>query len=199
MQKMLEIEIWTIIRTEHGNAVLLRPLGSDVAVPAFISPSEAQSILIGFNGMSLARPLTHDLILHIFHRMEIKLVRTEIYDLKENTFLARLYLEGSRYPPESPLILDSRPSDAIALALRCKCPVFVSGKVAADVGVSVDYFINTSGEDTVFSPKTFSGEGPEISEKNFQRLTLQAELETAVANEEYERAAKIRDALILLD
>jgi bifunctional DNase/RNase len=199
MQKMLEVEIWTIIRTDQGNAVLLRPLGSEISVPIFIGPLESQSLLIGFSGVSFSRPLTHDLLLHIIYRMGIKLVRTEIYDIKENTFLAHLYLEGNQYPPENPLILDSRPSDALALALRCKCPVFMAGKVVADVGVPTDTFINTPGEDLIFSPEPDFEEEPEISEKNLRRLALQAELETAVANEEYERAAEIRDAIILLE
>ncbi|MDR3166590.1 MAG: bifunctional nuclease family protein [Treponema sp.] len=201
MQKMLEVEIWTIIRTDQGNAVLLRPLGSDISVPIFVGPLESQSILIGLSGMSFPRPLTHDLLLHVINRVGINLVRTEIYDIKENTFLARLYLEGNRYPPENPLVLDSRPSDAIALALRCKCPVFVAGKVVTNVGVPVDMFINTSGEDSPFPPGTTSDsvKEPEISEKKLRRLILQAELDTAVANEEYERAAEIRDALSLLD
>jgi bifunctional DNase/RNase len=199
MKKMLEAEIWTIIRSDQGNAVLLRLLGSDISVPIFIGPLESQSILIGLGGVSFPRPLTHDLLLNIVHRMEIGLVRAEISDIKDNTFIARLYFEGRQYTPAHPLVLDSRPSDALALALRCKCPVFVAEKVAAHAGVPVDIFINTPGEDPAFPLEAVSDEEPEVSEKSLRRLALQVELETAVANEEYERAAEIRDTLTLLD
>jgi bifunctional DNase/RNase len=199
MKKMLEVEIWTIIRTTQGNAVLLRPLSSEISVPIFIGPTESQAILIGLGGVSFPRPLTHDLLIDLVHRVGLELLRIEIYDIKDNTFLARLYLEGNQYPPGSPLILDSRPSDALALALRCKCPMFVSGKVVTMVGVPVDVFINAPGEDPAFPSETAIEEKSEISEKTLRRLTLQTELESAVASEDYERAAKIRDALILLD
>ncbi|MDR2759501.1 MAG: bifunctional nuclease family protein [Spirochaetaceae bacterium] len=199
MQKMIEVEIWTIIRTEQGNAVLLRPLQSELSVPIFIGISESQAILIGLGGMSFPRPLTHDLLIDLIHRVGLKLIRTEVYDIKDNTFLARLHLNGGGYPPDSPLILDSRPSDAIALALRCKCPIFVAQKVVTIAGVPVDIFINAPGENPAFPSEGKFEERSESSEKNLRRLALQTELEGAVANEEYERAAKLRDALILLD
>ncbi|MFP3090585.1 bifunctional nuclease family protein [Treponema sp. TIM-1] len=197
MQKMTEVEIWTIIRTDQGNAVLLRPLGSDISVPIFIGPLESQAILIGLGGMTFPRPLTHDLLLDLMHRVGLRLIRTEIYDIKENVFLARLYLD--RDHPGNPLILDSRPSDAIALALRCKCPILVSKKVVTAAGVPADIFINAPGENPAFPSEARFEERSEISEKSLRRLALQTELEGAVANEEYERAAKLRDALILLD
>jgi bifunctional DNase/RNase len=196
---MLETEIWTVLQTAQGNAVLLRPLGSDVSVPIFIGPQESQSIIIGLCGMSFPRPLTHDLLLNIIHRLEIELTRAEIYDIKDNTFLARLYFEGNRFTRDNPLILDSRPSDALALALRCNCPVFVSGKVAAEAGVPVDVFINNPGGELVFPEEGGSRDEPEVPEKTRRRRALLAELEAAVAHEEYERAAEIRDALILPD
>jgi bifunctional DNase/RNase len=195
MRKMLNVEIWTIVQTAQGKAVLLRPLGSDISVPIFIGSQECQPILIALSGVSFPRPLTHDLLLTLIHQLRIELTRAEIYDIKDNTVLARLYFEGNGYAQDNPLILDSRPSDALALALRCNCPVFVSGKVAADVGVPADVFINAIGKD----PEADFMEESEISEKNLHRLALRAELEAAVANEEYERAAEIRDALILPD
>ncbi|MDR2629338.1 MAG: bifunctional nuclease family protein [Spirochaetaceae bacterium] len=199
MRKMREVEIWTIMKTDQGNAVLLRPLGSDISVPIFIGPLESQAILIGLGGLVFPRPLTHDLLLDIIHRVGLELIRAEVHDIKENTFLARLFFAGNQYPPDKPLILDSRPSDALALALRCKCPMFVSERVVIKAGVPTDIFINAPGEDPAFPPEAGFDKKPEFFEKNRRRLALQTELEDAVANEEYERAAKIRDALILLD
>ena len=60
---LVEAEIWTIARTDQGNAVLVRPIGSESAVPIFIGQLEAQSILIGLGNVPMPRPLTHDLFL----------------------------------------------------------------------------------------------------------------------------------------
>ncbi|MDR1108158.1 MAG: bifunctional nuclease family protein [Spirochaetaceae bacterium] len=203
MDKMLDAEIWTILQTAQGNAVLLRPVGSDVSVPIFVGPQESKSIIIGLSGMTFPRPLTHDLLLSIIHRMEIELIRAEIYDIKDTVFLARLYFAGNRFTQDNPLILDSRPSDALALALalalRCNCPVFVSGKVVAEAGLPTDVFMTDPGGELVFPGEAGSKGEPEVLEKDRRRRALLAELEAAVANEEYERAAEIRDALSLLD
>jgi bifunctional DNase/RNase len=64
---LVEAEIWTIARTEQGNAVLIRPIGSESAVPIFMGQLEAQSILIGLGSVPMPRPLTHDLFIKIFN------------------------------------------------------------------------------------------------------------------------------------
>ncbi|MDR2069159.1 MAG: bifunctional nuclease family protein [Spirochaetaceae bacterium] len=197
MQKMLEVEIWTIIRTEQGNVVLLRPLGTDISVPIFVAPLEAKPILVGLGGASFPQPPIHELFVEIVNRVGLKLLHTEVYDIKNNVFLARLCFDGA--PPGSPFILDSRPSDAIALALRCKCPILVAKKVITATGVPVDVFLNAPGENPAFPSESKLEEQSEISEKNLRRLALQTELEGAVSQEDYERAAKLRDALLLLD
>ena len=63
---LVEAEIWTIARTDQGNAVLVRPIGSESAVPIFIGQLEAQSILIGLGNVPMPRPLTHDLFITLF-------------------------------------------------------------------------------------------------------------------------------------
>jgi bifunctional DNase/RNase len=198
---MVEAEIWTIARTDQGNAVLLRPLGSDISVPIFIGQFEAQAILIGYGDIVIPRPLTHDLLLSVIHHLGLELIRVEVHDLREGTFYSRLILSGKLYPEKKPLILDARPSDAFALAVRCKCPVFVSDQVIKEAGVSVDLIINTADD-------AFEDGGEEVSpispvesknrEKMGRQEALQRELEQAVAGENYERAAEIRDILLLL-
>jgi bifunctional DNase/RNase len=198
MESMIEAEIWTIARTDQGNAVLLRPLGSDVSVPIFIGQFEAQAILIGYGDIVIPRPLTHDLLLNVIHHLGLELIRVEVHDLQEGTFYSRLILSGKLYPEKKPLVLDARPSDAFALAVRCKCPVFVSDRVVKEAGVSVDLVIDAA--DGVFEDG--AGEAPPIKPKNPEKVSrqeaLQGELEQAVAAENYERAAEIRDILALL-
>ncbi|MDR3160091.1 MAG: bifunctional nuclease family protein [Spirochaetaceae bacterium] len=200
MENMLESEIWTIVRTGPSMAVLLRPRGYQVSVPIFIGHLEAHSILVGFGAAPRQqRPLTHDLMVSLIRHAGLVLARVEIYDIKNSAFLSRLFFHrnlrigektSGEETGEKPLIVDSRPSDAVALAIRCKCPVFIAQRIVSDVGVPEEFFLGIT--DEAISPP------PEPS-ANSRRIALQTELEDAVAQEEYERAAEIRDMLILMD
>jgi bifunctional DNase/RNase len=189
---MLKAEIWTIARTDQGNAVLLRPLGSDISVPIFIGPLETQYILIG-GDTPVKRPLTPDLFLSLVKRVGLELKRVEIHDIRDNTFHARLVLLGGEYTGRQPLILDARPSDAFALAVRKKCPIYVSGKVVEQTGIPVDMVIEEVEE------AAHSIDDKRAVTEESKRRGLLEELEKAVAAEEYERAAEIRDILLLLN
>jgi bifunctional DNase/RNase len=220
MDKMLETEIWSIARIDQGNAVLLRPLGADLVVPVFIGPLEVHAILLGMGNEKAKRPLSCDLFLELIRRLGITLFRVEVHEIREDIFHARLFLSGKDYPLSNPLIIDSRPSDAFALAVRGKCPVFMAAKVLDRAGIPADIFIEEgAGADktppvvtaeerewAAFDRGGSSGEqpskgirgsgGPSLAAK---RRRLQAELEESVEKEAYERAAEIRDLLVLLD
>ncbi|MDR2596302.1 MAG: bifunctional nuclease family protein, partial [Treponema sp.] len=79
---MVISEIWSIIKTNHGNAVLLKPRNMEVAVPIFIGTLEMQSILIGKEGMKLPRPHTHDLFLNMLANVNLAVRRIEVYEIK---------------------------------------------------------------------------------------------------------------------
>jgi bifunctional DNase/RNase len=199
MDKMLEAEIWTIARMEDGTAVLLRPLGAEIAVPIFIGESEAQAILLGLGEVSdlrsaVPRPLTHDLLLDLIKKDSLALYRAEVHDLSDSIFYSRLLLTGREFSQKHPLTLDARPSDAVALAVRSKCPVFIAQKVTDQVGLPVEFFLDAIGNGGANSADTIKTSG-------FidRREGLQLELDQAVADEAYERAAEIRDVLALLD
>ncbi len=130
----VEAEIWSVARTNQGNAILIRPVGADVAVPIFIGPLETQSIVIGLGGVKVPRPLTHDLLLSVLAYCGKKISRVEISDLKEGTFYARLVMEGKGGED----CVDARPSDALAVAVRAKCRVFIAEHVVEEAGVPVD-------------------------------------------------------------
>jgi bifunctional DNase/RNase len=202
MDGMVEAEVWTIAGTDQGNAVLLRPLGSDSVVPIFIGQLEAQSILAGYGNIPLTRPLTHDLMLTLCGQLGARVLRIEINALISNTFHARLLLQA--HGRSGPLVIDCRPSDALALAVRCKCPVFMTEAVIIEAGIPVDLILEAAedaGEEQKFIPVDFAQTGSERSEsfKAFRRMQLRAELERLVQAEEYEKAAEIRDMLVLLD
>ena len=90
-----------------------------------IGQAEATSIAVPLQGTTMPRPLTHDLFLTLFGRLQVTLSRVVITDLQDGIYYAILYLHS----PTAPLELDARPSDAIALALRAKIPVFVEARV----------------------------------------------------------------------
>jgi bifunctional DNase/RNase len=200
---MFETEIWTIARMDDGTALLLRPLNSNLAVPVFIGENEAQAILLGLSDTAVSRPFTHDLFLELIQKDSLELYRAEIYDLRDNIFYARLLFKGREFSETQPLILDSRPSDALALAVRCKCPVFMSPKVTDQAALPLDFFLEAAASvgaisaDTVISK--FDGAASEMPDFIARRETLRMELDQAVAAEEYERAAELRDVLALLD
>jgi bifunctional DNase/RNase len=204
MDEMLEAEIWSIARIDEGNAVLLRSLGSDTVVPIFIGYPEAQAILLGLGEVTSKRPLAPDFFLEMTHKLGLTLFRVEVYDLRENTFYARLLLFGREYSEAKPLILDSRPSDALALAVREKCGVYMAPQVVTQAGVQAELLIEEMGNfqeaggDPVFPDKAGKAPGTE-GPLTAKRRRLQTELEESVEAEAYERAAEIRDLLILLD
>ena len=182
MKGMYLSEIWSILKTSHGNAILLKPKDRDVAVPIFIGTLEMQSILIGKEGVSLSRPHTHDLFLNMLAHVILLVKKVEVYELKDDVFHARLIITGGEYTKENPLILDSRPSDAFAIATRKKCPIYLSSSIIEETGVPLSFFINDLEEDT---------------EDKYR--SLKEQLEQAVAEEEYEQAAEIRDLLKMLE
>ncbi|MDR0732311.1 MAG: bifunctional nuclease family protein [Treponema sp.] len=221
---MLETEIWSVARVDQGNAVLLRPLGSDIVVPIFIGDIEAHTILLGLGEIEVKRPLTCDTLLELSRQLGLNLIRVEVYEIREAVFYARLFFSGKGYSGARPLVIESRPSDAIALAVREKCGVFVASQVLNQAGVPAEVFIekvansmgDLTGDGTAGSTtagagivKGDTGDNDDIrsgssSRKRgnplaLKRRRLQAELEQAVAEEAYERAAELRDLLILLD
>lgn len=174
---LVEADIWTVAQTDQGNVVLVRPKGSELAVPIFIGQLETQSILIGLGHVEVPRPLTHDLLLSALKTLGADLTRIEVNDLREGTFYARLILSRG----EETLVVDARPSDAIAAAVRAGCPVFIAEAVVEEAGISVNLVSESSKL------------GASGSEDEKERL--RKELEEAIAEEDYERAALLRDKL----
>lgn len=211
---LVEAEIWTIAQTEQGHVILVRPKRSDVAVPIFVGTLEAQSILIGLGRVDMPRPLTHDLTLAIMGGLGAELLRIEIYDLRDGTYYARLICAG----PSGELSFDARPSDAMALAVRCGAAVYIAESVVEEAGVPTDAIREASqlgSVDGAEPPAERATEGePGAANEPFAnepvanepvandapppdagRRALMAELAEAVAAEDYEKAARIRDLL----
>jgi bifunctional DNase/RNase len=221
---MLETEVWSVARIDQGNAVLLRPLGSNTVVPILIGDIEAHAILIGLAGTKVKRPLICDTLLELSRSLGLSLFRVEVYEIREDIFYARLFFSGGGYSEPRPLVIECRPSDAISLAVRERCGVYVASQVLNQAGIPADIFIdeiagnaaNSDAGNNAAAPSprekgvretpagtVSEGEGSRIPEGGnplaTKRRQLQVELERVVEEEAYERAAEIRDLLILLD
>jgi len=96
------------------------------ALPIWVGPFEAHAITLALHGICLDRPMTHDLLKGICEHLDARLAMVVINDIKEGTYYAELHI----WHRDKKMVIDSRPSDAIALALRTKTPIYLSEKVA---------------------------------------------------------------------
>lgn len=183
---LVEAEIWTVARTDKGNAVLVKPVGSDRAVPIFIGQLEAQSILFGLASVPVPRPMTHDLFISILEKSNISVERVEITDLKDRTFYSRLVLKQGL----KRIVVDSRPSDSLGIASRIHCPVYIAESIVDEAGVA----INLISEDEVQLDPDAELHS-DTSGTDDQRTQLEEKLQRAVDEENYEEAARLRDRL----
>jgi uncharacterized protein len=105
--------------------VVLKDVASEAVMPIWVGMFEANAIAIEIEKVATLRPMTHDLTRNLIQHLNAQLERVVITELRDDTFLAVLWLRQG----DEPLTIDARPSDAIALALRADCPIFVSEQV----------------------------------------------------------------------
>ena len=111
--------------------IILRQKDTDRYLPIWVGPYEAESITVALQEVEMARPLTHDLLKNLFTVFNGKILRVEIVTLKEDIFYGNIIAEAGGQTA----IVDSRPSDAIALALRAHVPILVSQTVMDEAGI----------------------------------------------------------------
>lgn len=124
---MIEVTIDSIrvsLMSQH-RVVVLKEVDSDRYLPIWIGPFEADAITLQLQGVQVARPLTHDLLKGIIDKMGAKISHIMVTELKNDTFFAQIVMDLDGKSIE----IDSRPSDAIALAVRVKAPLFVAEEV----------------------------------------------------------------------
>jgi bifunctional DNase/RNase len=112
--------------------VVLKEIDSDRYLPIWIGPFEADAITIQLQGVQVARPLTHDLLKSLIHTLNVKVSHITVNDLRNNTFFAEIVLDVKG----EELQIDSRPSDAIALAVRVGAPIFVAEHVMEQAAIT---------------------------------------------------------------
>lgn len=133
---MLEMSVESIRVSliNYQRVVILKEKESDRFLPIWIGPAEADAIAIELQEVAVARPLTHDLLRSVITSLGAKVVSIIINDLATDTFYARIILDANGRHVE----IDSRPSDAIALAVRVKVPIFAEETVLDRAGIVLE-------------------------------------------------------------
>ena len=173
--------------TGGAYAILLKEVSGSRRLPIIIGAFEAQAIALEIEGIKPPRPLTHDLLKNIIDNLGAVIIEVIVDELRENTFYAKIIMDISSITSE----IDSRPSDAIALAVRAQAPIYVAESV-----MQAAAFIPTDETGKTAESRNPAGESKEEEvpkTKEARIASLQNKLKEAIEAEEYERAAKIRD------
>lgn len=133
---MIEVVVDKVgIDPENGMAVvMLKDTQHERFLPIWIGALEANAIALAVEGIRPPRPLTHDLLMDLLGKCRATINHVTISDLKEDTFFAEISLQT----PAGTMDVDARPSDAIALAIRCFAPIFAADKVMDTAAVKPD-------------------------------------------------------------
>ncbi len=171
-------------------ALLLKEIDGNRRIPIIIGQFEAQAIALEMEGVRPPRPLTHDLAKSIIDNLGASIVEVVITELRDNTFYSKIVLEVSGFTNE----IDSRPSDAIALAVRADAPIYVYESVIQEAS-----FVPSDEQETERKSKSNIEEldtNYSIPKRKETKIAaLQDKLRDAIEKEDYERAAKIRDEI----
>ena len=195
---MLEVKIKSISITDIGFVVFLQAEGKSKVLPIFIGPVEAQAISMILMKNRPKRPMPHDLMKNILDQTDLIINKVEIVEIRNETYFANLYLQKkgmfSRSKSKNYIVIDSRPSDGIALALRYGSPIFVKGDLIDDHGVELQ------DDEPVENVKVHTGST--VIPKSSICKTVNEELgmylkmlEEAVKEDRFEDATKLRDKI----
>jgi bifunctional DNase/RNase len=127
----MKIESIRVSLMSPNQVVILKEVDGDRRLPIFIGKTEGDAVAFHLNGMAVPRPLTHDLAASILTALDARASHVLISDLRNQHFYATIILNLD----DTEVMLDARPSDAIAIAVRVGCPIFVEEHVMEEVGV----------------------------------------------------------------
>lgn len=206
MKDKIQVEVLGLSQSPTSNgsyALILKEVNGDRRLPIVIGAPEAGAIAYEMEGVHTSRPMTHDLIKSIIETFDTKVTEIFIHEMKDSTFYASLHFYGI----ES--VVDARPSDAIAVALRFEAPMYIASSLLDLAGFSLEEYEGKDDEDDDSDePDIEDTEEEEIdfflkdgaqkkrpSTSLSKKERLEAELEQAIKDEDYEKAAQLRDEL----
>lgn len=179
----------------NAYALILKEVNGERRLPIIIGAFEAQAIALEMEGVIPPRPMTHDLLKALIESFGYTLTEVHINDLRDGTFFAKLVFDDSE------IEVDARPSDAIALAVRCNAPIFVNNDILEETAVypqAGEADPEEEEDDLQFLKKQKEQQQqqqPQPQQPKSRVAQLQSMLDKAVTDEDYERAAKIRDEI----
>ena len=147
--------------------VILREVGADRYLPIWVGPYEAEAITVALQEVEMVRPLTHDLLKNVFTTFNAKVKRIEIVSLKEDIFYGNIVAEVNGQETN----VDSRPSDAIALAVRAHVPIMVHESVIQNAGITPETDVE-SGTGAAGEVKSPARPAPPVGEVSTERLSV---------------------------
>ncbi|GAB7088656.1 bifunctional nuclease family protein [Marinifilum fragile] len=174
-------------------ALVLSEEDGDRRIPIIIGGVEAQSIAIQLEELDPPRPLTHDLFKSFAEAFAVNVTEVNIYRLEEGIFYSELICEKG----SNRIRIDSRTSDAVAIALRFKCPIYTTNEIIEKAGIVLS-IEGEPQEPTITAPTTDFGSSETSSKSEFSDYSiaqLQSMLDDAIRDEDYEKASLIRDEL----
>lgn len=186
--KKIELEIVTLshsISQSHNYAVVLGEVDGSRKLPIVIGSFEAQAIAVAMEKMNPNRPLTHDLFKNTLDTFDIEIKEVVINNLLDGIFYARIVCVKNGEVVE----IDSRTSDAVALAVRANCPIYTFDFILESAGVVLE----ETEEKPVNQP--VRKEKPTGAFNQYSMEALNKMLNDVLAEEDYEKAAKIRDEI----
>jgi|TARA_B110000116_G_C16781833_1_gene558781 bifunctional DNase/RNase len=208
--KKVDLEIHDITLTGSSSGaytLLLGVVGSDMQLPIVIGGAEAQSIALELENMKSSRPLTHDLYKNTLLSFDMEVGEVLIYKFEEGIFYANIYVSDGTQIKQ----IDSRVSDAVAIAVRFRAPIRCVTSVIDMAGISPEDMIQMSEEVpeedadedlSILSPEPdLDGQKSKKTIRDLKKRisTLKAKLASAVDEENYEKASEIRDMLETLE
>ncbi|MCF7801257.1 MAG: bifunctional nuclease family protein [Candidatus Marinimicrobia bacterium] len=188
---MLEVFIKSIIFYAPSNGyTLLLQEGENATrqLPVMVGQFEAQAIALAMENIDLPRPMTHDLLSNVIDTLTLGLESVVISDLRDGTFYANLLVRR----PQGLEEIDARPSDAIAIAIRTKTPIFVEDWIMTEAGVTIE---PKGADHSEESDRELLSRMDKLTSVAKKRYDLEEKLANAIRDEDYELAAVIRDQL----
>lgn len=193
--KKLELEIVALshsVTQSHSYAVVLGEVNGVRKLPIVIGGFEAQAIAVALENMQPTRPLTHDLMKNMMSAFQVQLVEVLIHRIHEGIFYAKLICQSATEIIE----IDSRTSDALALAVRFDAPIFTFESILDSAGLQMDDTTPKAvGTDEDKKSKTKVSATPKNDLAALSVTELQNMLEEVLEQEDYIRAAQIRDEI----
>jgi bifunctional DNase/RNase len=186
LKEFVPLRILSVNPSSAGASSFILLLESDnsqaMRFPIVIGSQEAQSISVYLENIQTSRPLTHDLCVNLLSHSNVTLQRVIITDFKDGIFYANLEVNKDG----EILVIDARPSDSIALAIRLAIPILISNKLLSDICIPEEEFLDELEDDMLLQEKV-----PVMRSKS----ELEDLLNKALLEENYEEAAKIRDEI----